>query len=334
MDSSVVFLFLPEAKVLITMPLAFLILLCFVLILLLLLMVASLYFYNVAVARRPKEFLSSSSDLAVDEFAELATFDASWLERQTFEEIEMKSQDGLLLRGYYLPASQPTTKTALLAHGYTGSALGDMGAFAKLYHEVFGYNVLMPDDRGHGASEGQYIGFGWPDRLDYLKWLHYLVQRVGEDAQIVLHGISMGGATVLMTCGEASLPAQVKCVVSDCAYTSVKAILSYQARRLFKIPPFPLVYLVSLVCKIRAGYFFGEASALRQVSKTRCPVLFIHGAEDTFVPVAMLEPLYQASPAYKEKLIVPKAGHGLSYSADVAGYRQRVGEFLQKFIQE
>ncbi len=315
------------------MPLALLIVCALVLLVLLLLIVASLYFYNVAIARRPKEFLAASSDLAVDEFAELATFDVAWLEKQTFEQIEMKSQDGLLLRGYYLPAPQPTKKTAVLAHGYTGSALGDMGAFAKLYHEVFGYNVLMPDDRGHGASEGNYIGFGWPDRLDYLKWLHYLVQRLGEDAQIVLHGISMGGATVLMTCGEAALPAQVKCVISDCAFTSVKDILSYQARRLFKIPPFPLVYFVSLVCKLRAGYFFGEASALRQVRKTRCPVLFIHGAEDTFVPVAMLEPLYQASPAYKEKLIVPKAGHGLSYSADVAGYRQRVGEFVQKFIQ-
>lgn len=314
------------------MPLIGFILLCLTLILLCSLLGASLYFYNLAIARRPKEFLSSSPDLTTHTSTELATFDTSWLERQAFEDVEMKSYDGLLLHGYYLAAPHPTTKTVLLAHGYNGSAKGDMGAFAKLYHDVLGYNVLMPDDRGHGASEGHYIGFGWSDRLDYLKWLHYLLQRVGDQAQIVLHGVSMGGATVLMTSGEVGLPEQVKCVVSDCAYTSVKDIISYQGRRLYHIPPFPLVYLVSLVCKIRAGYFFGEASALRQVSKTNRPTLFIHGAEDTFVPLTMLELLYQTCTAYKEKLIVPKAGHGQAYSVDVPGYRQRVGEFIQRFI--
>ncbi len=313
------------------MPVAVLILLCLLLVILLLLTIASLYFYNVAVARRPKEFLSTSPDLVTNQNTELVAFDTSWLERHPFEDIEMKSYDGLLLHGYYLAAPTPTTKTALLAHGYNGSAKNDMGAFAKLYHEVLGYNVLMPDDRGHGASEGASIGFGWLDRLDYLKWLHYLLQRVGADAHIVLHGVSMGGATVLMASGE-ELPEQVKCIVSDCAYTSVKDILSYQARRLYKLPPFPLVSLVSLVCKIRAGYFFSEASALRQVRKTNKPILFIHGAEDTFVPVSMLESLYHACPTYKDKLIVPKAGHGLAYSADVPGYRKMVGEFVQKFI--
>lgn len=313
------------------MPVVAIIPLCVVLVLLLLLLVASLYFYNVAIARHPKEFLSNSPDLATDQSTELATFDASWLDRHPFEDVEMKSYDGLLLHAYFLAAPTPTTRTALLAHGYSGSAKHDMGAFAKLYHEVFGYNVLMPDDRGHGESEGNFIGFGWPDRLDYLKWVHYLLQRVGEDAQIVLHGVSMGGATVLMASGE-ELPEQVKCIVSDCAYTSVKDILAYQAKRLYKLPPFPLVSLVSLVCKIRAGYFFGEASALHQVSKTNKPIFFIHGAEDTFVPVAMLEPLYEASHAYKEKWIVPNAGHGLAYSADVSGYRKNVGDFVQKFI--
>ena len=308
------------------------VLLCILLFLVLLLTVASLYFYDVAIVRRPKEFLSNSPDLATDQSTELATFDTSWLDTHPFEDVEMKSHDGLLLHAYYLSAPVPTAKTALLAHGYNGSAKNDMGAFAKMYHEVFGYNVLMPDDRGHGASEGKCIGFGWLDRLDYLKWLHYLLQRVGTNAQIVLHGVSMGGATVLMTSGETLLPEQVKCIVSDCAYTSVQAILSYQARRLYKLPPFPLVNLVSLVCKIRAGYSFTEASALRQVRKTNKPILFIHGAEDTFVPVTMLEPLYEACHTYKEKFIVPKAGHGLAFSADVQGYRKNVGLFLQKFI--
>lgn len=307
------------------------VILCVLVLLLLLVTAASLYFFSVAIVRRPKEFLANNSDLATDQSSELATFDTSWLERHPFEEIEMKSHDGLLLRGYYLSAKIPTGKTAILAHGYTGSAKTDMGAFAKMYHEIFGYNVLMPDDRGHGASEGKYIGFGWLDRLDYVKWIHYILQRVGQNAQIVLHGVSMGGATVLMTSGE-RLPEQVKCIVSDCAYTSVKDILTYQAKRMYRFPAFLLLGPVSLVSKLRAGYFFGEASTLRQVRKNSRPILFLHGAEDTFVPVEMIHPLYEASQGYKEKVIVPKAGHGLAYSADVPSYRKSVGDFLQRFV--
>lgn len=314
------------------MALAAIIVLCIILILLLALLFASLYFFRVAIVRQPKEFLSASPDLPLDQYGVLIERNMIWFDQQPFETLEMASHDGLLLRGYYLAAKTPTPKTAILAHGYMGNARKDMAGVAKMYHEIFGYNVLMPDDRGHGESEGRYIGFGWLDRLDYVKWIHFVLNKVGQDAQIVLHGISMGGATVLMTSGE-ELPEQVRCVISDCAYTSVKDILTHQARQLYKLPAFPLLSIISLICKLRAGYFFGEASTLAQVKKAHLPTLFIHGGEDLFVPTAMLNPLYEASTAPKAKFIVPTAGHGLAYAVDVAGYRQQVRDFLQKFMQ-
>src|SRR5260370_24679698 len=312
------------------MAIAAIIVLCILLSLLLLLIIISLSLFNVVIVRRPKEFRSTSPDLPMDQYSELTALHAAWFEKQPFEDLEMMSHDGLLLRGYYLTAKVPTTKTAILAHGYTGSAEKDMLGFAKMSLEVFGYNVLMPDNRAHGESEGSYIGFGWLDRFDYVKWIYSMLNRVGPNAQIVLHGMSMGGATVLMTSGE-KLPEQVKCVISDCGYTSVKDSLSYQAKRLYKLPAFPLIPLVGFVCKLRAGYTFGEASVLAQVKKTRKPILFIHGGEDTFVPTTMLDPLYEASNGPKEKCIIPSAGHGLAYATDVAVYRQRVSAFLEKF---
>ncbi len=308
-----------------------LILLAIVLVLVVILVVASIYFFRVGVARKPQTHVVSSPDLPPGLFSESPAPDTVWVESQPLENLTMKSHDGLLLRGYYLAASVPTPKTVVLAHGYTGSAKRDVASFARMYHEQFGFNVLMPDDRGHGASEGKYIGFGWADRLDYLQWIDYVLQRVGQDAQIVLHGISMGGATVLMVSGE-PLPEQVKCIVSDCAYTSVKDILTHQARRMYKLPPFPLMPLTSLVCKLHAGYFFGEASALQQVRKNSRPVLFIHGADDAFVPAKMMHHLYEACPTYKEEWLVPGAGHGLAYTTDTAGYRRKANEFVQRFV--
>ncbi|GCE31504.1 alpha/beta hydrolase [Dictyobacter alpinus] len=307
------------------------VLLIIVCVILLLLTIASFYFYRVAIYRQPKTFLVDNPDLAQGSAPDLPVQDVPWVESQPFERIEMKSGDGLLLCGFYLPAPSPTTKTVIIAHGYSGSAKLNMGPFAQMYHEEFGYNVLMPDARGHGESEGNYIGFGWHERLDYLKWIHLLIQRLGEDCEIALHGVSMGAATVVMTGGE-PLPPQVKCVISDCAYTSVMDILSYQGKRMYHLPPFPIIYTTSLVCKLRAGYSFSEASSLKQIMKTKLPVYFIHGEEDTFVPTDMAHRLYAACPTYKELTMVPQAGHGISFNVDPAAYARYVEQFLVKFI--
>jgi len=289
---------------------------------------SGLYFYRVAIARNKKAILERSPDL--DDFgAHRSDEAAEWARRQPWEYVAVNSRDGLALHGYYLEADEPSDKTVILAHGYSGEAMSNMRSLAMFYREKLGYRVLMPDARGHGRSEGGYIGFGWPEREDYLGWIDYVVGRQGTDCRIVLHGVSMGGATVLMTSGE-RLPGQVKAVVSDCAYTSVAEILSYQLKRLYKLPAFPLVPVTSLVCRIRAGYSFYEASALRQVARAATPILFIHGDADTFVPFGMVRQLYDECASEKELLVVPGAGHGLAYSTDREGYEGAVRRFLRR----
>lgn len=297
------------------------------------LLYAGFFFYGVAIHRAPKEFLASSPDLKVDPPVAGASWGegAEWVSRQHFREVQLVSDDGLQLKGYFLPSERAEGRTVIIAHGYSGKGK-DMGAIAKMYYERLGYNVLLPDARGHGQSEGHYIGFGWPERRDMVKWIDYILEETGTEARIVLHGVSMGGATVLMTSGE-ELPAQVKAIVEDCGYSSVKAQLSYQLRRMYRLPGFPFVQCASLVTRIKAGYFFGDASALRQVRKARVPILFIHGDADRFVPFYMMEELYQACSAPKEKLIVHGAGHGLAYDTDKTGYIARVSGFVQRYVQ-
>lgn len=289
---------------------------------------AGVYFYNFAILRQKKLFMQETPDLVLS--GKPWQTREEWLGEQSCEKLTLQSHDGLTLYGHFVRAAKPTKHTAILVHGYTGKGR-DMSGFAQYYAEKLKFNVLMPDLRGHGESTGDYIGFGWNDRKDVLLWIDEMIKRVGPDVEIVLHGISMGGGTVLMTSGE-SLPSQVKCIVSDCAYSSVKGILSYQLKRMFKLPPFPLLNVTSLVCKLRANYFFGEASALAQVQKTTKPILFIHGGKDTFVPTTMVHELYAAKPGDKELFIVPEAGHGNAYWTDIKGYSQHVENFISKYI--
>lgn len=291
---------------------------------------ASFYFYKIAVSRSPKEFLYDTDELEAAVAINSGDIEDVWLENGEFKDIEISSYDGLKLHGYFLEAKIPTNNTVIIVHGYSGSA-NVMVSYAEFYYQNLGYNVLMPDNRGHGKSEGNYIGFGWHDRMDYLNWIDYVINNIGDNSNIVLHGVSMGGATVLMTSGE-NLPNNVKAIISDCAYTSVMAQLTYQLKRMYNIPTFPIMQSTSLLTKIRAGYFFSEASALDQVAKSKTPTLFIHGDADTFVPYEMVFELYDNCSSEKELFIVPGAEHAMAYWDDTIGYETKVKEFLKKHV--
>ncbi|NOU92408.1 alpha/beta fold hydrolase [Paenibacillus sp. LMG 31456] len=293
---------------------------------------ASFYFYHVAIARTDKSFLKGNPDLKTGVTVKRASNSSEeWWEEQAFGEWSMISNDGIKLHAYYLSADQPTNKTVILAHGYSGHAeqMRDLG---RMYRDSLGFNILIPNARGHGRSEGNYIGFGWSERMDYVKWIDKVIEHTGSHAQIVLHGVSMGGATVIMTSGE-DLPPNVKVIVEDCGYTSVKEQLSYQLKRMYHLPSFPLVRSTSMVAKIRAGYFFGEASALEQVKKSKTPTLFIHGDADLFVPTEMVYQLYENSPTQKKLFIVAGAGHGMARQTDPEGYDREVAQFIGRYVR-
>lgn len=303
-------------------------------ILLILDIVASFYFYNLAIKRGPKDFLQGNTDLDVSDDAMEVFMDGdwrSWTRDQDFETWDMTSDDGLDLKGYYLEADEPTDKTVILAHGYLGNA-SDMGLFGQYYHDTLGYNIFMADARGHGDSGGDYIGFGWDDRLDYVDWIDRVIDELGPDTEIVLHGVSMGAATVLMASGE-DLPDNVKAIVADSPYTSVYDMFAYQMKRMFHIPDIPVLPSTSIVTQLRAGYSLKEASALEQVKKADVPILYIHGEADTFVPTDMSQELYENTKSEAELMTIPNAGHGEGYVIAENKYIDKLNRFLNKYIE-
>ena len=216
---------------------------------------------------------------------------------------------------------------ALVCHGYTSKAK-HMAGFVKKFYDR-GFNVLAVDARAHGDSEGAKIGMGWPERRDIAGWIK-LILSWDPDARIILHGVSMGAATVLMASGE-TLPENVKAVIADCGYTSEWDEFIWEAETLH-IPWFPVLNAASLLSKLRDGYDFKQASALDQVKKSRIPTLFIHGTEDELVPYKMLGELFSAAACEKEKLTVEGAGHALSSSVDPELYWSTVERFIEKYI--
>lgn len=291
------------------------------------------YLFDYAIVRKPplsNEVVAGGNEVS-NAMAQSRLDGQAWLKENQAQTLRHTTRDGTELVGYYVAAQSPSDKTAVLVHGHRSNAFM-MGNYAKIFYAE-GYNVFMADNRGHGESGGRYVGMGWLDREDYLEWLTVLMDLTGKDTQFVLHGVSMGAATILMMSGEASLPSGVKAIVADCGFTSAEDEFRYQISEMFRLPVFPILQIGNLEAKILAGYSFGDASALEQVKKSKTPIMIIHGDADTYNPTVMAHTLYDAVPGDRELWLVPGAEHGMALYTAPEEYATRMMGFIGDFIK-
>lgn len=286
------------------------------------------YFYNLALNPfTSKDMIFGDDD---DDNSLEVEADVNWLIKDSnYIDTYITSSDNLKLHAYEVKNENKTDKWAIVVHGYTSEGKLLSSKAKHLYN--MGYNVLVPDLRSHGSSEGDYIGMGWHDRLDIIDWINYIVKN-NPNSEIALHGTSMGSATVLMVSGE-KLPSNVKAIVADCGYTSVYDEFSYQLKQLFNLPAFPIMNFSDVVTHIRAGYCLNDASAINQVKKSTTPILYIHGDKDDFVPYYMMDELYNATNSEKEKLTIEGGEHANSDLVNPKLYWSTVNSFLEKYIE-
>ena len=215
----------------------------------------------------------------------------------------------------------------LVLHGYTGWK-EEMYPFAMEYCKR-GYHAMVPDLRCQGDSDGDFIGMGYTDSDDCIKWIQGIL-KIDPQARVVLHGQSMGAATALIMSGRDDLPDCVCAIVSDCSYTDAYAMFKSKINDWFSLPAFPLVDSARLMLLLRGGYDLNKASAIDAVKRSHTPTLFIHGADDRMIDADMSRELYQAETCPDKKLlIIDGAGHAQSQDKDPEEYYRTVFEFLE-----
>ena len=251
-----------------------------------------------------------------------------WYDTTYKQEVTIKNRKGKTLHAMEFRNPENTNVWAVVLHGWT-NVKRELSSYAMEYYNR-GFNVLIPDLRGHGNSESKFVSMGWLDRLDVTDWL-YSIAEENPKAKIIIHGVSMGGATTMMTTGE-KLPENVVLAVEDCGFTGVKDILADQCDRKYHLPSKVFIPIVSLVNKLMNGFFLGEASSIKQLKKSKTPTLFIHGDKDEFVLPSNLDPVFNACAAPKEKYIVKGAEHALSSHWFHEEYWQVVDKFLSKYL--
>lgn len=261
--------------------------------------------------------------------AENTEIENFWYLKQPKQQWMIQSFDGLNLVATYIPNPKTVGRLAILAHGL-GHSREQMIPYARIFMSL-GYDVLMPDARAFGDSQGHTIGYGWLDRLDYERWITMALDQLGLDIDIVLMGISMGAATVMATSGE-PLPDNVKAIVEDSGYADLYDEAKFRLTHKFHLPAYPIMPVANRLAHVRAGYGFKDGRILQRVMVGGLPILMIHGSKDQTVPVRNAHTLYDQLPQQKGLYIDPDARHVEAIRTHPDRYQEVLDEFLHEQV--
>lgn len=251
------------------------------------------------------------------------------------QEVSVQGEDGTTLIALLLRPKDDEGAAGKGAHRYVISVHGyksvpeSMVGIVSHYIEA-GWNVLAIEHRAHGKSPARYTSMGYYEKGDLLRWIGF-IESIDRQAEILLHGVSMGAATVMLATGE-ELPPSVRAAVEDCGYSTLIEEFSTQLKQFFRLPSFPLIPAASLICKARIGFSFSAVDCLSAVARSSTPTLFIHGEEDEFVPFSMLDELYSAASCEKQRLAVPGAAHAESDETSPELYWGAVDAFVARYF--
>lgn len=241
-------------------------------------------------------------------------------------EVEIKSHDGLTLRGKYYEHF-PDAPIEIMMHGYQGNSERDMNGGIFRSRDC-GHNALVVDHRASGRSEGKVISFGINEHRDCLLWIDFILKEINPEAKIILTGVSMGAATVMIASGT-DLPKNVIGVLADCGYTSNEDIIKKVIREM-KLPADILYPFARLGARIFGKFNLDEFSPIEQVKKSKIPIIFFHGDADDFVPCEMSQRNFDACGTEKKLVIVKGAGHGLAFPYNEEYYLEEANKFFSK----
>ena len=255
--------------------------------------------------------------------------DGEWFDAMIGAPSILMNREGKAIYAYVIRQEKKSSKWAILAHGYT-SRPHQMAAQSRRYYN-HGFNIVTPCARAHDKSEHKACTMGWLERLDILDWIHSIV-REDPCAQIALHGISMGAATMMNVTGEAECPEQVKCLVEDCGFSSCWEQFTDVIRQNIGFSAPWALAAPAVWYRIRSGWSIKENNPIQAVARSRVPTLFLHGSADTFVPFRMRDALYEAAVCEKEKVTIEGAEHANSIDVDPITYHAACKAFVEKYI--
>ncbi len=237
------------------------------------------------------------------------------------EKYTINSQRGEKLSGFYYPNGANGKKIVFIIHGYRSEHIDTACTFYD-YYKSRGIDMFCCDHTAHGESGGNFIGLDYFESQDCLSWVHWLINKFGPDTEIILHGFSMGGATVLQM--SSHCPDNVKFIVSDSGYMNPETSIKRQSGIMYQ----PM----RLINKAVAGYDLKDIDVTKSLEKSTKPILFVHGYEDRLVPFEAGQYLYSNYEGEKDCLFCENTRHVESIYTHPEEYAEKLDSFIEKYM--
>ena len=291
--------------------------------------IAALFYYLVVGALlfhlvfAKRSFYCRAMQKGINKKIKDSKIDLCWWEKVKFKKVLIKNAEGFTLVGRFYDAN--AKKTAIVVHGF-GQSYKEMQLYCKMFYEK-NFNVLAVDNRTHGESQGTFIGFGWLDRFDLIDWCNYVTSQDSEQ-KIVLFGLSMGGTAVCCTTGE-KLPDSVCAVISDCAFANADRQIDFYMKTHKIWLKLAKKHLYSFARRVH-NFDLMKVDVTKQVKSSKVPILYIHGADDSFVEPKNMTQLFNATPSnLRDRFLVEGAEHGMAYPTAGVLYEKKISDFLK-----
>lgn len=237
-------------------------------------------------------------------------------------DIVFKMRDGYLINGNY-DLLEGSSKYCIVAHGDQTSREGAL-RYALIFREL-GFSTIVFDERSHGDNVHGKVTMGYLESQDVKEIVDQVYKRFGSGIILGLQGVSMGAFTVLSSLKHG---AKVSFIVSDCAYSDLKHVVSDRISS-YHLPVGILLPFVNMNLKLFAGYSFKDCDVNETIKKNQVPILFIHGEADTTVYPSNAKRLYEEDAGKKELVYFKDAIHASSITVDRDKYKKSVESFLK-----
>ena len=241
------------------------------------------------------------------------------------EPFEVTLKDGYVIHGDYSENEKPSNKYVILVHGHGSTREGTL-KYCPIFYQM-GYNIIRYDHRSHGDNERGRCTMGHQEAKDLNEIIDYVKERFGKDIFLVLHGTSLGGATVLLL---TQYRQDINYIVADCPYASMIAFAGDYVHNMH-LMYWPFKIFFPIVVKTMSGLKVKDMAPIEVIDKNKIPTLHLHGAKDTLIRPYHCQKLYDKNGAEKEIHFFPNSPHGQSAVVDRKEYEEVLQEFAQKY---
>jgi fermentation-respiration switch protein FrsA (DUF1100 family) len=221
----------------------------------------------------------------------------------------IRTKDSVTIHAWFAPAESAQV-TLVVSHGNAGNISHRSLLLRALQRH--GFNVLMYDYRGYGRSEGTPSEDGiYNDGLAAFDYAASLPEV--KPGRIFLWGTSLGGAVAI----DVATHRRAAGLILESTFTSAKDV----ARIVY--PFLPVQFFMQT-----------KLNSIEKIRTLTIPILFIHGAHDSIIPIGLGRKLFNAANEPKDFYEIPNADHNDTFFMGGDDYFTHVDDFAASITHQ